>query len=141
VFLAGGPSRTMAAVVWISAPRRPGGRTAVIIHPAAPNDTAPVVALSYGLTDRESNVAMHCIQGHPTREIAKALSLSPYTVQDHLKSIFAKTGVRTRGELVGADLPRPLHHPLGATTRAAPRPARERDQRWTRPREEPDPSR
>ncbi len=77
------------------------GRTAVIIHPATPQDVAPVVALAYGLTDRESLVAMQCIQGHSTKEISKALCMSPYTVQDHLKSIFDKTGVRTRGELVG----------------------------------------
>jgi DNA-binding CsgD family transcriptional regulator len=79
----------------------PGGRTAVIIHPATPQDVAPVVALSYGLTDRESQVAMQCIQGRATKEIARALSMSPYTVQDHLKSVFGKTGVHTRGELVG----------------------------------------
>jgi DNA-binding CsgD family transcriptional regulator len=79
----------------------PADRTAVIIHPATPQDVAPVVALSYGLTDRESEVAMQCIQGHATKHIARALSMSPYTVQDHLKSIFDKTGVRTRGELVG----------------------------------------
>lgn len=79
----------------------PDGRTAVIIHPATPHDVAPVVALSYGLTDREALVAMQCIQGRATKEISRALSMSPYTVQDHLKSIFDKTGVRTRGELVG----------------------------------------
>ncbi len=77
------------------------GRTAVIIHPATPQDVAPVIALSYGLTDRECQVAMQCVQGRVTKEIARALSLSPYTVQDHLKSIFDKTGVRSRGELVG----------------------------------------
>lgn len=79
----------------------PGGRTAVIIHPATPHDVAPVVALSYGLSDRETRVAMHCIQGRATKEIAKLLCISTYTVQDHLKSIFDKTGVRSRGELVG----------------------------------------
>ncbi len=79
----------------------PAGRTAVIIHPATPQDVVPVVALSYGLTYRESQVAMQCIQGRATKEIARLLSMSPYTVQDHLKSIFEKTGVRTRGELVG----------------------------------------
>lgn len=79
----------------------PDGRTAVVIHPASPQDVAPVVALSYGLTERECAVAMQCVQGRATKEIAKELALSPYTVQDHLKSIFAKTGVRSRGELVG----------------------------------------
>jgi DNA-binding CsgD family transcriptional regulator len=71
------------------------------IHPATPHDVAPVIALSYGLTDREARVAMQCIQGRAAKEIAKALSMSPYTVQDHLKSIFGKTGVRSRGEPVG----------------------------------------
>jgi DNA-binding CsgD family transcriptional regulator len=78
-----------------------GSRTAVIIHPATPQDVAPVIVLAYGLTGRESEVAMQCIQGRDTRGIAAELSMSPYTVQDHLKSIFAKTGVRSRGELVG----------------------------------------
>ena len=77
------------------------GRTAVVMHPAAPHDVAPVVALSYGLTPRECEVVMLCIQGRATKQIARELAISPYTVQDHLKSIFAKTGVVTRGELVG----------------------------------------
>ncbi|GAB2678302.1 LuxR C-terminal-related transcriptional regulator [Kribbella swartbergensis] len=77
------------------------GRTAVVIHPATPQDVAPVIALSYGLTERECQVAMQCVRGRVTKEIARALTMSPYTVQDHLKSIFAKTGVRSRGELVG----------------------------------------
>ena len=77
------------------------GRTAVIIQPATPQEVVPVVALAYGLSPRECHVTMHCIQGHSTKEIAGAMALSPYTVQDHLKSIFEKTGVRSRGELVG----------------------------------------
>ncbi|MEA3215668.1 MAG: hypothetical protein QOJ19_1824 [Acidimicrobiia bacterium] len=77
------------------------GRTAVIIQPAAPSEVVPLVALAYGLSDRERQVTQLCIQGRSTKEIAQVLNVSPYTVQDHLKAIFGKTGVRTRGELVG----------------------------------------
>jgi DNA-binding CsgD family transcriptional regulator len=77
------------------------GSTAVIIQPAAFSEVAPLVALAYGLSERECQVARLCMQGQSTKQMARSLAVSPYTVQDHLKSIFAKTGVRSRGELVG----------------------------------------
>ena len=76
-------------------------RVAVIIQPAAPHDVAPLVALAYALTERECQIMRLCMKGLSTKDIAQALTVSPYTVQDHLKSIFDKTGVRSRGELVG----------------------------------------
>jgi DNA-binding CsgD family transcriptional regulator len=77
------------------------GRTAVIIQPAGPYEVAPLIALSHGLTEREAQITRLCVEGLPTRAMAAQLHMSPYTVQDHLKSIFEKTGVRSRNELVG----------------------------------------
>jgi DNA-binding CsgD family transcriptional regulator len=77
---------------------------AVIIEQAAPLEVAPVVMAAYGLTERERAVAGLVCQGLSTTEIAARLHVSANTVQDHLKPIFHKTGVRSRRELVASIL-------------------------------------
>ncbi len=78
----------------------PSPHTAVILEPIQPAEMAPLIADAYGLTDRERTITQLVAQGLSTDSISAHLHLSPWTVQDHLKSIFDKTGVGTRGELV-----------------------------------------
>jgi DNA-binding CsgD family transcriptional regulator len=72
---------------------------------------APLIADAYGLSERERVITEHVAHGLTTDDIAACEYISRWTVQDHLKSIFAKVGVRSRGELVariffGPDAPR-----------------------------------
>ena len=76
-------------------------RVAVIVEPAHPARIAPLLMAAYGLTEREQQVTRLVLQGSSTAEIASRLVVSAHTVQQHLKSVFAKTGVRSRRDLVG----------------------------------------
>ncbi|HZA40742.1 MAG TPA: helix-turn-helix transcriptional regulator [Actinomycetota bacterium] len=76
-------------------------KTAVIIEPAHRDRITPLLMAIYGLTTREQQVTQLVLKGRSTAELATVLRMSPHTVQQHLKSIFDRTGVHTRRELVG----------------------------------------
>jgi DNA-binding NarL/FixJ family response regulator len=76
----GSVSDLAAAVIQLSAPRRPESRR-------------------FGLTDRQLEIINEVVSGLTNREIAVKLKISEDTVKHHLTQIFNKTGVSTRLEL------------------------------------------
>lgn len=71
------------------------------IQPADPAAVGRMNIAARGLTAREQQVVGLILQGASTKDIASVLHLSPHTVQDHLKAIFAKLHVSSRRELIG----------------------------------------
>lgn len=83
----------------------PGELIAVSVEATGPADRLDVFARAVGLSARERELVTLLAQGADTAEAAARMSVSPHTLQDHLKSVFAKTGTRTRRVL--------LSHALG----------------------------
>jgi DNA-binding CsgD family transcriptional regulator len=76
------------------------GRIGLTIEAARPPELARLLVSAFGLSQREQEVAYGVLRGESTKEIACALKISPYTVQDHLKEIFRKLNVNSRRKLV-----------------------------------------
>ncbi|RKT67955.1 DNA-binding CsgD family transcriptional regulator [Saccharothrix variisporea] len=75
-------------------------QTAVVVEPAKPADIATLLTAAFGLTEREQEITGLVARGLSTAQLARRLHLSQHTVRDHVKAVFAKTGVNSRGELV-----------------------------------------
>ena len=77
---------------------------AVTIEETSPVDRLEVFGRAYGLSARETELMSLLATGSDTRDLASRMFLSENTIQDHLKSIFAKTSSRNRRSLLSRAL-------------------------------------
>jgi DNA-binding CsgD family transcriptional regulator len=87
-------------------------QVALVIEPAKASEIAPLIIEAYGLTPRELEVTRMISRGMKTAEMAERLFLSPHTVRDHIKAIFEKVGVSSRGELTATLFAEHYHESL-----------------------------
>jgi DNA-binding CsgD family transcriptional regulator len=73
---------------------------AITIESTSSAERMALFVRACGLTAREAELLGHLVTGSDTRHIAQRMFLSEHTVQDHLKSIFAKTQTRNRRALL-----------------------------------------
>jgi DNA-binding CsgD family transcriptional regulator len=77
---------------------------AVTLEETSAIERVDLFARAFGLTARERELLDHLVAGKATREVAQSMFLSENTVQDHLKSIFAKTAAHSRRALAAQAL-------------------------------------
>ena len=87
----------------LSASRLPSSSSAdqivVVIEFTRDEEMIPLLLATYALTAAEERVVRGVLAGGSSKEIAQALGITPLTVQQHLKRIFEKVNVHSRGEL------------------------------------------
>jgi DNA-binding CsgD family transcriptional regulator len=76
------------------------GEIAVTLRAATATETFDLFCRVYALSQRERELVALLAAGLDTRAITSRLFISRHTVQDHLKSIFAKVGIHSRRELL-----------------------------------------
>ncbi len=96
------PLNVPTAEGWItlhgSVPTGASRRVAIVIQTTPENEAAPLRLETFALTQREREIAGLIAHDLDTASIAERLFISPWTVQDHCKAIFDKTGTHTRRE-------------------------------------------
>src|SRR5579863_9481243 len=105
-----GNGETFLADVWFSSYKDEGAhpKLAAIIadvseeqaHPSAANSVAANSPERAQLTSRELDALRLVVQGLANKEIASRMEISESAVKNTLQQLFAKTDVRTRGQLV-----------------------------------------
>ena len=94
------------------APISPEAARHLLERVARLSETASPNAVSSPLTARELELLTLFSKGLTYREAARALGISPHTVGDHVKSIYRKLDVTSRGEAVFEATQSGLIHPF-----------------------------
>lgn len=90
---------------WVTAKAsRLGEDIAVSIEPSTAAERTDLFARAHGLTGREREVLALVVAGRDSKGISAELFLSEHTVNDHVKSVLAKTSARTRQLLISRAL-------------------------------------
>jgi DNA-binding CsgD family transcriptional regulator len=74
----------------------PAATIVVTIEEASASERIDLFGRAFGLSARENELLGLLATGSDTRSMARQMSLSEHTIQDHLKSIFAKTDAHDR---------------------------------------------
>jgi DNA-binding CsgD family transcriptional regulator len=81
-----------------------GASIAVGYEIASAADRLEVFVRAHGLSARERDVVRAVATGADTRGVSRRLGITELTVQDHLKSVFARTGAASRADLLARAL-------------------------------------
>jgi DNA-binding CsgD family transcriptional regulator len=76
--------------------------TVLILEEPGPGEITSLILDSHGVTGAQAKVVALVLRGCSTKQIVSQLAISQYTVQEHLRAVFDKLGVRSRQELAAA---------------------------------------
>jgi DNA-binding CsgD family transcriptional regulator len=86
--------------VYLTGRRENPPRVAVIVEPVPRDEIVDFLLTSFRFSSRERQIALLLAQGYDPGEISKRARLSLYTVREHVKNVFEKSDVHSRGELI-----------------------------------------
>jgi DNA-binding CsgD family transcriptional regulator len=75
------------------------GGVAVVVERPRSIELAPLIMHAVGFTPRERAATELLLAGRSRTQIARLLDVSTHTVGDHLRQVYRKAGVASRGEL------------------------------------------
>ena len=76
--------------------------TVLILEEPGPGELVSLILTSHGVTGAQARVVALVLRGYSTKQIVGQLAISQYTVQEHLRAVFDKLGVRSRQGLAAA---------------------------------------